>query len=392
MVNTARSKLASRSAGISFIELFVTKYIRINIAEVIRASTNTVELKNQTSLMEERAQKTLFRANASERSADMRIKLLNIVRGTVGQVRIFTVAPEIFDGIKFWTITGELNDPDLATMSMEELFKEFGLMNRPTIPDENTLSSPKTSAKGFQEWKNVSGSEILGTETKTEVEILTLGRYADRTDTRDSRMLLGLEKSWGLALDRPSASENWLQHEAALVNKDDLLFFPDWPLALSSANLSFETPLLPWDSVPAELSAASDNSIPSVALSSTRDSDGILSQNSSRSLSRSAPASTSDPNSRVPAALSTITSPASFSSSGSTHFFGSDGALLSTLSDHASLPSIANNTLSIPSLPAPRLSALPSALALSASSLTVFVSLVLLGCHSPYIIWNLLFE
>ena len=331
--------------------------------------------------MKERAKKSLLRANTSNRGTDMSVKVLSVVSGPVGQVRILAVAPEILDRVEFGRVAGEIFDLKLGRVLSEESFDEFSPVNRPAIPDKDARLAFKVAPKVIKEVPNVSGRKVVRTEAEAEVEMLILRRYADGTDTRKAGVLLGLNKFRGLALNRPGAADDRLQHEAAFVNEDDLLFPPERPVASTSATLLLETSLSLSGSVPAGFAAVFDNSSPSAALLATRGWDETLSRRPLKSPERFAPTSTSDPYTRALVAPAIEASEAFPASSELMRSSSSDAARLPTPLARASSPSTSSDRSLLLSPPARPLPVGPLSLASATSLPAVFASPALLGFH-----------
>jgi len=353
------------------IDLFLTKETLSTMLRTYKKPRRGLD--NQTRFMEKRAQQLRFRFDLAKRISDTNRKISNITSRIVGKANIFTVRPDGFNWIEFRGISRKPFNADRGTVGRDELADELGFVNPPVVHDDDLLARDD-SVQTLQEFQDVLRGDVVLMTFEEKIEGFSLRRDCNRADNREPVMPLPVLENRRLAFDRPGLSDDGREHESRLVNEDDRLFFPDWPVVLSSANLSAATlpPALRsalWPS-----SVASGNSIPGPALFARRGRDGTLLKTSSRLPSRFAPVSITGSDTRALLGLSTALCAIVAFVFGSFGTVDADAAGLSTPIPHALPPNSAivisttMRTLSAGALPSASF-LLPAALWLAVSVL-----------------------
>jgi hypothetical protein len=222
-------------------------------------------------------------------------------------------------------------------MDRDELADELGLVNPPVVHDDDLLAGDGP-VQTLQEFQDILRGDVVLMTFEEKIEGFSFRRDRNRADNREPVMPLPVLENRRLAFDRPGLSDDGRKHESRLVNEDDRLFSPDWPVVLFSANLSVATLRPTLRSALWLSSGASDNSTPRPALCARRGTDGTLFQTSSRLLSRFAPMSTTGSDTHAPRGLSTTLCAIVAFAFGSFGTVDADAAGLSTLIPHAPPP------------------------------------------------------
>lgn len=267
-------------------------------------------LYSQPRLLEKGTKKPLVLTDAVERIVNQTVEFPYVSRSHIMKLGIFTIAPELFGGIKLRGIARKPFRFNLPGMPFEILPQQFGVMNRPIIENKNNLTG-NTPSKETDEAKDSMSIDIVLEDLKVEPDAFSSGRKGDGADDREPIAFIRLNKDGRFTFNRPSLSDDGLEHKARFINENDRLFFPSWPVSLSSAKSRFAILLRPGNLAPAPPVLVSDNSNPLPALSSRRGKNDNLSRIPSRLPWRSSLTSTSDPRSHMIPDLSKAASPAS---------------------------------------------------------------------------------
>ncbi len=329
-------------------------------------------LDNQTRLMKKGTQQFSFGTYLTERRINRVSEFFGIPGREVSEPDEFTVRPDGFNRVEFRGVRRQPLRRDVGFMLVEKTADNVSLVSSPVVHDEDTFVW-NTSSDTAQEFQNFFGCDITRIDTEEKIESFTLRGDTDSADNREPVMPLPMLEDRSPAFRRPGLSDDGLKHKTGLVNEDDRLFFPSWPvvLSLASSPVSILPPAL--RSVPSLCAGAFGSSSLRHGVSSTHDRDDTLFRTSSRLHSLFSVTSITGLDTQKPRGLSEVLPEGELFALGLSGTADVDGAGLSKLFVHPFSPSLSSDVL-MKSMNQPELTLFPeSSLALTASSRAVFV-------------------
>lgn len=167
--------------------------------------------------MEERTQQGLVLACVAERSGNALAEMKGIVGDEISQVGGFGVAPDVFGGIEFRSISRQPLDADPSAKAGLEL---AGRRPRdlPAIPDQRDFPEP-TDQLGH-ELNHILGNDVVIEDVEVESQASALGRNRKGGDHRQPIMPVPAVKHGGFTPRRPGATDHRLQQEAGFIKKN----------------------------------------------------------------------------------------------------------------------------------------------------------------------------
>ena len=156
-----------------------------------------------------------------KRKVHLAMKVIAIFGDEVGQVAVLGVVPDLLGGVDPGSSPGRKPfDQDPATMAFQILAHDLGPMHAPAIPDQHQRTAD-ARPKLAQESHDVVCTNVLPLSAPIHVQSPSPRRQSQSCGHRQSIMSVPRAVDRRLALGRPGPAHHRLEHEAALVKKDD---------------------------------------------------------------------------------------------------------------------------------------------------------------------------
>ena len=175
---------------------------------------NKVDLTPQFSLLPESGDQLGAAADVPQLAASERTELGDILGGEVGQAVLLEVAPNIFGGIEFGSVSRQRGDINASLEALKVFPNEPAPMDHGSVSDDQHFAG-QLSLEVVEELDDLWTFD--GTRVKLEIEI------PDRAPA-DNRKLLPVEvkfQHWGFPARGPSAHPVGFLAQAALINEDN---------------------------------------------------------------------------------------------------------------------------------------------------------------------------
>jgi hypothetical protein len=159
-------------------------------------------------------------SGTADRGTDHVVKFLDVFRGQVGQITILAVVPDLLNWIEVRRIGRQPFNTEGLGMSFQVPPQSFCPMDTPSIHDEYHLATD-ISREGLQESDHILSTDVFLLNAPVKSNPASMGGKSNGTDDRESIMTTPLVKYRCLSSGCPCPTHQRLEHESALIQKDD---------------------------------------------------------------------------------------------------------------------------------------------------------------------------
>ena len=147
------------------------------------------------------------------------LQCAEVVGSEVRQVSVLGVAPDAFHGVEVRGVGWQPLDDDPLPGGQPGL-DTLCPVGAVSVPDERE-SAGKVPPECFKEPEDLCGSDVVGIHGPVEAESASPGSHGEGADRGEPVATVPLTEDGRLAAGRPGAADHRLEHETALVKKND---------------------------------------------------------------------------------------------------------------------------------------------------------------------------